>query len=169
MSQKEWTRRFDGVGKQAILERNLGDEEEARDFGHQLAQWAQRGETIGFVGPLGAGKTTIIKGIVEALSQKGQWRATSPTYALVQVYETSPPVYHMDLYRLESFGDLESIGYWDYVESRRGISCVEWIDKIDGAWPGQGAVVRVQRRGGDHWVELWGDRRWRKRVTADKS
>ncbi len=163
----QWHQAFDGLEKAPLIAEELGNSQEAKRFGARLATWAREGETIGFVGPLGAGKTTIIQGMVQALSD-GAWRATSPTYALVQVYECQPEVIHMDLYRLEGFAELETIGYWDYVESRRGICVVEWIDQITGAWPGRGAVVKVERQGDSHRAELWGDARWASRVNETR-
>ena len=88
---------------------------------------------MGLVGQLGAGKTTLVQGLVETLAP--ETTATSPTYTLLHEYQTEPPIIHIDLYRLETYDELESIGYWDYVESGAGVSCVEWVDKVPEAWP----------------------------------
>lgn len=155
---------YPGVADDALAELPLGDEEATRRLGVALARVAKGGDFIAFIGELGAGKTTLMQGLVRGVDDSGQWRATSPTYALIQVYETTPPVYHMDLYRLEGWGDLESIGYWDYAESRRGITCVEWLDRIPGAWPGRGLIVELVRSNTGRVARLWGDETWNERA-----
>ncbi len=112
------------------------------ELGRRLAERLRGGEFVGLVGQLGAGKTTLVRGMVEALG--GESRATSPSYTLANVYETSPPLYHVDLYRLETIDDLESIGYWDYASSENGVLVVEWLDRIEEAWPGAGIVIYLR-------------------------
>lgn len=119
----------------------LSDAEATRRMAADLAEELGPGDFVGLVGQLGAGKTTWVGGLVEGLG--GGERVTSPTYTLVNVYETDPPVYHVDLYRLESTDDLASTGYWDYLESGRGIVCVEWLDRVPAAWPGEGRIIEL--------------------------
>ncbi len=148
-----------------IEELDLCDEEATRQLGRALGSVAEDGDFIALIGELGAGKTTMMQGLVEAVDIEGKWRATSPTYALIQVYETKPMVYHMDLYRLEGWADLESIGYWDYAEGRRGITCVEWLDRIPSAWPGRGLIIELLRTKTGRMARLWGDANWRGRLA----
>jgi tRNA threonylcarbamoyladenosine biosynthesis protein TsaE len=70
-------------------------------------------------------------------------------------YETDPPVVHVDLYRLETYDGLESIGYWDYAESQGAITCVEWLDRIPQAWPRRGLIVELQRVDSRRTAKLW--------------
>ncbi len=156
--------KFPGLSKHPGAELVAKNEEETRKLGAALARVARAGDFIALVGDLGAGKTTLMQGLVEEIDEHDQWQATSPTYALIQVYETAPPIHHMDLYRLEGFEDLESIGYWDYADSRAGIICVEWLDRIPSAWPGRGLVVEFLRSKSGRIIRLWGDEAWKQRV-----
>lgn len=120
---------------------DLKDDEATREAGIEVAKTAQPGETIGLIGELGAGKTTFMQGFVEHF---GISRETvgSPTYSLVNEYQGSKTVYHLDLYRLENLEDLESVGYWDYFDYG-GIVCVEWINKIPESWQNKGQVLVI--------------------------
>ena len=134
----------------------LASETDTRRLGSHFARHLDTGGFIGLVGELGSGKTTFVKGLVEALSAREAVR--SPTYTLLHHYETEPPTIHVDLYRLDTYDELETTGYWDFVEARGVIACVEWLDRIPGAWPGSGHVVELRhtddrRRIGRIWLE----------------
>lgn len=131
--------RFDLGEPLAIIP--LVDDAATRALGAALAAAAEQGAFIGLVGTLGAGKTTLVQGLTHHIEP--EQHVHSPTYTLVNVYDTSPTIVHIDLYRLESYDDLESIGYWDYVESYDAITCVEWFSMIPDSWPGEGAVVSL--------------------------
>lgn len=94
-------------------------------------------------GPLGAGKTTFVQGFVAGLDGGDAVLVQSPTYALMRSYSTTPPVHHLDLYRLhEAGGDprdsLEALGILDAIDD--GFTLVEWPGEVP--WPI--AVARVQ-------------------------
>ncbi len=89
---------------------------------------------IGLSGDLGAGKTTFVQAFVKALAPDEEHFVTSPTFAIVQSYETEPPVTHMDLYRLSTLADLEAIGYRDHYFAS-GVTLVEWSDRVPEALP----------------------------------
>jgi tRNA threonylcarbamoyl adenosine modification protein YjeE len=122
-------------------------------LGERIAAAVEPGDVVGLSGQLGAGKTTFVGGMVDALG--GEGRTRSPTYTLVNTYQTDPPVYHVDLYRLETVDDLESIGYWDYIRQRRGILCVEWLDRLPEAWPGEGVVIRLEHLSEGRRASIW--------------
>lgn len=143
---------FKGLSSEARISVRLDGEEQTRAFGAWLAGWLQDGDVVGLVGNLGAGKTTLTQGLVEAYLDE---EASSPTYTLVNIYEGDGEVFHFDLYRLEDINDLETVGYWDYIESGYGISLVEWLDRIPGAWPGRGAIVHLERDDGARRLNLW--------------
>ena len=119
----------------------LDDDAATRALGAALAAAAEQSVFIGLVGTLGAGKTTLVQGLTNHVAP--EQHVHSPTYTLVNVYDTSPTIVHIDLYRLESYDDLESIGYWDYIESYGAITCVEWFSMIPDSWPGEGVVVSL--------------------------
>ncbi|MCH6572294.1 MAG: tRNA (adenosine(37)-N6)-threonylcarbamoyltransferase complex ATPase subunit type 1 TsaE [Proteobacteria bacterium] len=82
---------------------------------------------LGLTGPLGAGKTTLARGLLKALGVSG--RIKSPTYTLIEPYETtSGPVHHLDLYRLDHPGELEFLGLPDFLDEP-GLVLVEWPAK----------------------------------------
>jgi tRNA threonylcarbamoyladenosine biosynthesis protein TsaE len=86
------------------------------------------GDVLGLYGELGAGKTTLVRGLLSALGHTGEVR--SPTFNLVQEYETSPPVCHVDLYRLENAGQVVDLGLRDYADSH--VLVIEWIERAEG-------------------------------------
>ncbi len=79
-------------------------------------------------GNMGAGKTVIVKGIAKGLGIKEP--VTSPTFTLIQEYEGKQPLYHFDLYRLQSADELFNLGLDEYLE-RDGIKIFEWSNKFD--------------------------------------
>lgn len=88
-----------------------------------------------FEGPLGAGKTTLIRALVQALGAKGDLDVASPTFALHHSYETARgPVEHWDLYRLESEDELESSGFWDQFADLQSLIFVEWSERLQRKW-----------------------------------
>jgi tRNA threonylcarbamoyladenosine biosynthesis protein TsaE len=91
-------------------------------------------------GELGAGKTTLTKGIAAGLGAAGEDEVTSPTFTLVHKYGRGAPVYHVDLYRIGDFHDLETLGLED-VFSEQAVVIVEWPDRftLRTQWP----VVRI--------------------------
>jgi len=80
-------------------------------------------------GDLGAGKTTLTKGIVSGLGAAEEDQVTSPTFTLVHKYDHESVVYHVDLYRVGDFHDLETLGLEDFL-TERAIVIVEWPEKL---------------------------------------
>ena len=80
-------------------------------------------------GELGAGKTTLTKGIVTGLGAAREENVTSPTFTLVHKYQGSARVYHVDLYRISGFHDLETLGLEDLF-SEQAVVIVEWPDRL---------------------------------------
>jgi len=101
--------------------------------GKELARILHDSDVIAFSGPLGAGKTTFIKGIACGLGI-GENDVKSPSYTLVNEYPGLKPLYHFDLYRMKNSSELYEIGWDDYL-LRDGIIVVEWGEKARDALP----------------------------------
>ncbi len=114
--------------------------EETTEFGRNLAARLQAPVLVLLKGDLGAGKTTLTKGIISGLGAAREEDVTSPTFNLVHVFKTqgsSPTkVYHVDLYRLEGTHDLESIAL-DDILSEPCVAIIEWSERLTlrCSWP----------------------------------
>lgn len=110
----------------------LADEAATEAIGQRLAQMLRDGDVVTLSGPLGVGKTALARGILAGLGHQGE--VPSPTFAIVQPYEeVDPPVWHVDLYRIEHRSELEELG----LDAVAGVLLVEWPERAgQGAWPG---------------------------------
>jgi tRNA threonylcarbamoyladenosine biosynthesis protein TsaE len=106
----------------------LADPAATRRLGERLAGLVRGGDAIALVGELGAGKTTLVAGLVAGL---GGGAAASPTFALVHEYPGGRlVVWHVDLYRIERAAELPELGLDDAIGDPRGICVVEWADRF---------------------------------------
>lgn len=107
----------------------LADAAATARAGAELAAHVRGGDAIALVGELGAGKTTFVAGLAEALGAGG---AHSPTFALVHEYRGGRlVVWHVDLYRVERQAELVELGLDDIVGNSGGVCAVEWADRFD--------------------------------------
>ena len=103
--------------------------EETRRIGAELARAAAPGLVVGLVGDLGAGKTQFVKGFAETLGITD--RIHSPTYTLVNEYRGGRlPLYHLDLYRLETIAQIRGAGLDAYLPPKDGVAVIEWFDRL---------------------------------------
>jgi tRNA threonylcarbamoyladenosine biosynthesis protein TsaE len=110
----------------------LRSEEETAAAGAALARAARAGDVIALSGPLGVGKTALARGLIEELGHVGD--VPSPSFAIVQPYEDlDPPVWHVDLYRIEDPSELDELGLDASVDA---VLLVEWPERAgSNAWP----------------------------------
>jgi tRNA threonylcarbamoyladenosine biosynthesis protein TsaE len=113
---------------------------ETIELGRAIGEQLRGGEVMGLVGPLGSGKTHLIKGIAEGLgAEGGSERVSSPTFVLVNEYEGRLEVYHIDAYRLDSVGQFEQIGFDDYCHLG-SVVLIEWADKVESVLEGADCI-----------------------------
>ncbi|HLN33239.1 MAG TPA: tRNA (adenosine(37)-N6)-threonylcarbamoyltransferase complex ATPase subunit type 1 TsaE [Gemmataceae bacterium] len=107
---------------------------ETTALGKRLASVLFPGAVIALVGQLGAGKTFLVRAIAEGLGIADSRVVTSPTFVLIQEYGASLPMYHFDAYRLLTQAEFVDLGVHEYFEGR-GVSFVEWADRVEGCLP----------------------------------
>jgi len=109
----------------------LPDEGTTERLGAALAAQLRAGDAVALFGTLGAGKTTFARGVLRGLGFAGD--VASPTFPIVQVYETQPPLWHVDLYRIEHEEELQELGL---EEARLDAALlIEWPERLPRLWP----------------------------------
>ena len=117
--------------------------EETEALGARLADALAEGRVVAFTGDLGAGKTAFVSGMARALGVEE--RVTSPTFTIVNEYEGGRlPLFHFDMYRLDSADELFHIGWEDYL-ARGGVCAVEWSENVTGAIEPDAVRVSILR------------------------
>lgn len=127
-------------------------EEIAADFAKKLT----RGDVIAYRGDLGAGKTAFTRGLAKGLNITDD--VTSPTFAILNVYNGEITLYHFDMYRVSGFESLYSTGFFDYLDGG-GIIAIEWSENIAGELPENTITVTITPTGeNSRRIEIEGDR-----------
>ncbi len=117
---------------------------QTENLGKQIASKLKGNEVIAFYGDLGAGKTTLTRGIADFFNLKN--KVCSPTFAILNEYESSKVrLYHFDMYRIASLEDLESTGFFDYLGE--GVFIIEWSENIDKYLPKQTIKIKIEKNG----------------------
>ncbi len=109
-------------------------ERQTIELGSEIAKHLKRGDLVALSGDLGAGKTTLVKGIAKGLGVKDYKYVNSPSFVLVKEYKGRIPLFHFDIYRLNNLKDIEDIGYEDYL-GRGGVVVIEWAKKMGRILP----------------------------------
>src|SRR5262249_40420119 len=105
-------------------------------FGHRLAALLFPGAVVALVGPLGAGKTHLVRAVAEGLGITDSRTVSSPTFVLIQEYQARLPIYHFDAYRLPGAEAFLDLGPYEYFEGN-GVCLVEWADRVEGCFPAE--------------------------------
>jgi len=103
-------------------------------FGHRLGELLFPGAVVALIGPLGAGKTQLVRFIAEGLQIPNSRVVSSPTFVLIQEYAARLPIYHFDAYRLNSAEEFADLGAGEYFAGQ-GVCLVEWADKVETCLP----------------------------------
>ena len=116
--------------------------EETIVLGEKIGSLLKGGDVVCYKGGLGAGKTTITRGISIGLGLGDE--VTSPTFSLVNEYHGDLTLYHFDMYRITSPDDLETPGFYDYMDSD-SVLAVEWSENIESELPENVIRVNIER------------------------
>ncbi len=111
-------------------------------LGERIGSLLGKGDIIAFKGGLGAGKTTITHGLAKGLGL--DVHVSSPTFALVNEYRGKVNLCHFDMYRIDGSLDLESIGFYDYLDGEN-ILCIEWSENIASDLPDDVITITIER------------------------
>lgn len=135
---------------------DLPNRRATRELARRLAGSLEPGDLLLLGGPLGAGKTFFVRGLARALGLPGAVRVTSPTFALVQDFDTEPRLVHADLYRLSQASQLDDLGLDD---ARRdgAVLVVEWGEPYGAALGGDALHVVFDRSGAARTATLRAD------------
>ena len=109
-------------------------EEETIALGEEIARGLKPPAVVLLIGELGAGKTTIAKGLVRGLGAAAPEDVSSPTFTLIHEYGERPKVYHIDLYRLERASEVLALGIDDLMDGD-AVLLVEWGERFPALWP----------------------------------
>ncbi len=117
-------------------------EEETLALGERLARELPSRQVVLLIGQLGAGKTTLAKGIVKGLGAGSPEEVSSPTFTLIHEYGRDGRVFHVDLYRLEQPRELATLGLEDLFE-REAVVLVEWGERFPQILPTERTEIRI--------------------------
>lgn len=107
-----------------------------------FAKYLKPGDVIAFFGSMGMGKTAFVRGLAKGLSLDVS--VNSPTFAIVNDYGGNPPLAHFDMYRISSWEDLYTTGFFDYMDMG-AIIAVEWSENIENALPDNAIRITIEQ------------------------
>ncbi len=140
--------------KEAVLERRLTDERATVLLGQDIAAALRRGDVLALQGDLGAGKTTLARGLIRALAADPLLEVPSPTFTLMQGYDGRVPIQHFDLYRIASVDELYELGFEE--AGRNGVAIIEWPEKAVGHLPQGTIFVELSHEGEGRHAKITG-------------
>ncbi|HEV3259919.1 MAG TPA: tRNA (adenosine(37)-N6)-threonylcarbamoyltransferase complex ATPase subunit type 1 TsaE [Gemmataceae bacterium] len=120
----------------------VADLEGTLAFGRRLGLRLFPGAVVALVGPLGAGKTHLVRAVAEGLGIADSRVVNSPTFVLIQEYTARLPVYHFDAYRLRTPAEFSDLGVHEYFEGD-GVSLVEWADRVEACLPAEHLRITI--------------------------
>jgi tRNA threonylcarbamoyladenosine biosynthesis protein TsaE len=118
-------------------------DEETRALGRELAQLLPEQGVVLLIGDLGAGKTTLAKGIVEGRNAASVDDVSSPTFTLIHEYGDPVKVYHVDLYRLDTAEEVSRLGLEELFD-RPALTLIEWGERFPELLPAERAEIRLK-------------------------
>jgi tRNA threonylcarbamoyladenosine biosynthesis protein TsaE len=147
-----------------ILSLTLADDQATAALGARLAKLCRPGDVLALFGDLGAGKTSLARGLIRALADEDV-ETPSPTFTLVQTYDTpSLSIWHVDLYRLKTEDEVRELGL---EEAEDGLLVVEWPDRMGGALPARRLEVGLEFADTGRIARLRDLDDWSRRIDGD--
>jgi tRNA threonylcarbamoyladenosine biosynthesis protein TsaE len=128
-----------------LADKRTSSVEATERLGAAFAPVLRPGDVVALSGPLGAGKTRLVSGLVRELSPGA--RVRSPSFTLVSEFPGAVPVFHLDLYRLHGAREVEGLGLEEF--AARGALVVEWGERLPGAWLADALHVAITPGQGD--------------------
>ncbi len=129
------------VGSKIISKYFSSSPEETEAIGRKIAGSLKAGSTVCLTGDLGAGKTTLSKGLVSEITGIPPHQVNSPTFTYLNIYEGREPLYHFDCYRLKDGDDFLKRGFDEYFT---GLCLIEWAEKIEEALPKRRILISIE-------------------------
>lgn len=123
--------------------------EQTRRAGAVIGKRLSTGDVVALCGPLGAGKTELVKGIAAGLGVPDHQRVASPTFVLVREYAGRLTLFHIDAYRLSGASDLVELGFDEMCSVPDAAVAIEWADRVPEALPGEALSVELEHGGDD--------------------
>jgi tRNA threonylcarbamoyladenosine biosynthesis protein TsaE len=111
-------------------------------LGRRLAESLFAGAVVALIGPLGAGKTHLVRAVAQGLGISDRRVVNSPTFVLIQEYTARLPIYHFDAYRLDTPAEFFDLGAHEYFDGR-GVCLVEWADRVETCLPAEQLRVTI--------------------------
>ncbi|MBQ4313172.1 MAG: tRNA (adenosine(37)-N6)-threonylcarbamoyltransferase complex ATPase subunit type 1 TsaE [Clostridia bacterium] len=112
------------------------------EIGYKLGSRLAAGDTVALFGGLGMGKTAFTRGLADGMDAPAD-EVSSPTFAILNEYRGRYRICHYDMYRVESWDDLESTGFFENIEN--AVTVIEWSENIENALPCPRWEVRISR------------------------
>jgi tRNA threonylcarbamoyladenosine biosynthesis protein TsaE len=122
-------------------ERISSSEEDTKQIALEFLSVIKNGDVVVLNGELGTGKTFFIKKIAESL---GVQNANSPTFAIVNEYDSQPKIYHFDFYRINKVNELHDIGLEDYLTDSDAITFIEWGELFSEILPSKRYEIKIE-------------------------
>ncbi len=129
-----------GMSEKSMRQFQTSSPEETELLGQKIGARLKGGEVLALFGGMGAGKTVLTRGIARGLGVAEG--VSSPTFALVHEYDGRLKIYHFDMFRVESWDDLYSTGFFDFLDSG-AVLIVEWSENIENALPESAVRIRL--------------------------
>lgn len=110
-------------------------------LGEKIGRTLKGGEVLAFFGGMGMGKTAFVTGVAKGMGLACE--VSSPTFAIVNVYGKNAELCHFDMYRVETWADLDSTGFFEYMDVG-SVLCVEWSENIENALPQDAIRITIK-------------------------